>query len=153
MATNKSLMGLFQNNRRREAHSVTCTLPAVISSADLREGTPVETLEAVTYDLLEVPANVIITDVCLVVVDVMDKAVTATLDLADATAPVSLLAATALDAAALTAGTNLPVLVTVPTKLTATVAGTVAGLTEGTAKFVVSYIDYDRATMSYIGEQ
>ncbi len=153
---NNSLMGLFQNNRRRESHSVTCTLPAIINSADLREGTPAETLDALTYDLIEIPANVIITDVCVVVTDVMDVAGTATLDLDDAAGVVNFLTAgVALETAALTAGdtSKLPVLVTSPTKISSTVTGAGAALTKGEMKFVISYIDYDRATMSYIGEQ
>jgi len=155
MAT-KSLMGMFQNNRRREAHSVTCTIPAVIATADPRENIPNDELIAVgdVLELLEIPANVIVTEACIVVTDPMDST-TCTLKLDIDTIVLAAAAPVAADntSALVDASTNLPALITAPTKVTATVVALTGILTRGSAKLVLSYIDFDRATMSYIGEQ
>ena len=144
---NKDLKGLFQNNRRREAHSVTLTIPAMIAPADIREGTPAEFVVAGDIlELIELPANIIITDMCVVVTDPMDAGVTLKADI-DTT---SIVAAAACDTVGLTkAATADPVLVVEPTLVTAVITGTP---TVGAVQIVISYVDFKRATMSYIGE-
>ena len=146
MAT-KNLRGLFQNNRRREAHSVTITIPALIEAADLREGTPDEFVVAGdTLELLELPGNIIITEMCVVVTDPMDAGVTLKADIDAA----SIVVAADCTTAGLTkAATTDPILVTAPTLITGVISGTP---TIGSVDIVISYVDYKRATMSYIGE-
>ncbi len=146
MAT-KNLRGLFQNNRRREAHSVTISIPALIEPADLREGTPDEFIVAGdTLELLEIPGNVIITDMCIVVTDPMDAGVTLKADI-DVT---PIIAAGDCATVGLTkSATTDPILVTQPTLITGVITGTP---TVGSVDIVISYVDYKRATMSFIGE-
>ena len=67
MATD--IRGLFQNNRRREAHAVTCAVPFVLESADLREGKKQTELANGDYTVLTLPAGVIVTGANLIVED------------------------------------------------------------------------------------
>ena len=149
MATD--LTGLFQNNRRRESHSVTLTLPAVLEQANLREGKAVVTAPDATAIILGVlPAGLIITDMCVVVTDVMDAGITLKADLVDGATTTPVVAAAPLDAAGLTkSATADPVLTVLDTQLVAELSGPVS---KGAVQIVINYTDYARATMSYLGE-
>ena len=148
----KDLRGLFQNNRRRESHAVVGTVPFVLESADLREGKKELDLTTGDYTLLTIPANVLVTGATMVVEEagVFDGAGT---KVSAKLGTVSIMGDAAVDAAGVTKGTaaSFPLLTTTEQDVIAT--ATVAGKgTKGVAKLVISYVDYGRATMSYIGE-
>jgi len=127
---------------------VTLTLPAVIEAADLREGTPaIEAVVGETYTLGTLPAGIIVTGVCIVVTDVMGTGVTLKSDMGSA----PLVAAADCATVGLTMSTTTdPVLLTTATDVTAEITGNPTG---GSVSVVIDYTDYERATMSYIGEQ
>ena len=146
MATD--LRGLFQNNRRREHNAVTVTVPAVITPADLRTGTAAVLAAAGTYTLLTIPAGSVISRAYLVIDDAYDST---TATIAVSIGATAVLTATTCKVVGLTASTGgLPLLITAPPDVVATSALT-GTVTTGTAKFVIEFVDYDRATMSYIG--
>jgi len=150
MATD--LRGLFENNRRREAHSVTGTVPAIIEQANLREGTAEVTVASGDYTLLSIPNNVLVTGISVVIDNAYDSATSATINAAIGATGI-FTAAVDATTVGVTAGINFPLLVTGGTAdLVATMAITGA-TTKGTAKILIEYVDYDRATMSYIGEE
>ena len=151
MATD--VRGLFQNNRRREAHAVTATIPSIIEQADLRSGTAAVTLASGDYTTLTIPANVIVTSVSLVVTDPLAGGTVSAGTLAAKIGGTSVLTATTITAAGLTAGTGFPLLVS-GNGADLVVTAAVTGIPEtGGGQVVVEYTDFDRATMSYIGEE
>ena len=111
----KDIRGLYQNNRRREAHAVTCSVPFVLEEADLREGKPAVTLTTGDYTTLTLPGNIIVKSVNLVVTDaeLFDGAGS---KVAVKIGTVSAVADTAVDAAGLTKGVtaSFPMLITDP---------------------------------------
>ena len=142
------IKGLFENNRRKEASAVTMTLPAKIKDGELRTGTPdtlVTTGDVITLGTL--PAGIIVTNVCGVVLDVMDAG-TFKVD-ADT---VALFAALDGTTVGLTQGVPAaPFMVAVDTDIviTATAGPT---LPAGSVKIVIEYITIEGNTMSYLGE-
>jgi len=144
------LTGLYQNNRRREVCGVTGKLPFVLEAADLREGTAVVNAASGEYTLGVLPAGIVVTAAYLAVTtgEVYGAASTATIEIGSTT----LLAATTIAAAGITAGTSVPLLLDSEANLTVTlvVAGTATD--NSNLNVVVEYIDYNRATMSYLGE-
>lgn len=143
------LRGLFQNNRRREVNAVTTVVPAIIEEADVRGGTAAVVAASGDYTLLSIPAGSVVTAIYLVVDDAYD--VTATL--AATIGGVSVLAATSVAAVGITTGTATPMLITSATEDVVATMDVTGTPTKGAAKLVIEYVDYDRATMSYIGEQ
>jgi len=149
MATD--LRGLFENNRRREVNAVTTAIPYVIEAADVREGTAEVVAASGDYTVLTLPAGVLLTSISLIMEtdSLYGAASTAAISVGGS----SVLAATAINAAGVTAATA-PVLVeggSADVVITLVVAGT--NTAESTVRVAYEYIDYARATMSYIGEQ
>lgn len=149
MATD--LRGLFQNNRRREAQAVVGTVPAIIEPADLREGTAEVVVASGDYTLLTLPNNVVVHNVYLVVDEAYDSATSATFTASIGGTSVFALPVN-VKAVGLSAGTNVPLLVTGGTADVVATMAITGATTTGTAKLVIEYVDYDRGTMSYIGE-
>ena len=148
MATD--IRGRYENNRRRCKDAVTTQFPLVMQEADLREGTAEVHAVSGDYTALTIPGGVIVTGIRLVVDEAFDSATSATL--AAAIDGTSVLAATDVKTLGLTnSTTNLPMLVTANADLVGTFAIVGAG-TVGNAKIVVDFVDYDGATLSYLGE-
>lgn len=145
----QDLTGLYENNRRREVNGVTGKLPFVLAPASLREGTAAVNAISDVYTLGKIPAGVVITGAYLVVTDaeVYGALSTATIEIGATT----VLAATTIAAGGVTAGT-VPLLLdsAEDLKVTLVVAGTATD--NSNVNVVVEYIDYNRATMSYLGE-
>ncbi len=147
-----NLKGLFENNRRRESQAITGKLPYSIEAANLREGTAEVVATNEAYTLVTLPDNVIVTNAFLVVETGSEFAAgTCAVTIGGTTVIPS---TTSLTAAGITASSDAPLLlegsndvVITPAALTVTSANSNA-----VVKVVVEYIDYDRATMSYIGE-
>ena len=149
MATD--IRGLYQNNRRREVSAVVGALPFVLDDADLREGIAEVDIATGDYTVLTIPADMIITGVQMVVKEdnVFDGAgTTMSLDIGGAT----VVALTPVDVPVFKDGVGLPLITTSATDVI--FAAVVAGSgTQGKVQAIITYIDYDRATMSYIGEE
>ncbi len=146
-----TLTGLFSNNRRREAQAVVGTLPYAIESADLREGTAAVVATNELYTLLNFPDNVVITSVSLVVETGCEFAAgTALVKIGSTT----VIPATTVATAGITASDDCPLLLEGDNALTVTPASLTVTDANADARLrvVVEYIDFDRATMSYIGE-
>ena len=146
------LRGLFQNNRRREAQAVVGKLPYSIEPADIREGTDAVVATNEAYTLCTLPDNVIVTGAYLVV-ETGSEFVAGTCQVAIG-GTVVIPALTDLTTAGITASDDAPLLLEGQNDIIITPASLTVD--EGNAlaetKVVVEYIDYDRATMSYIGE-
>jgi len=147
------LRGLFENNRRRETNAVVGELPYSIESADLRSGTAATVATNEAYTLVSVPSNVVVTNVFLVIETGSEfVAGTCTVTLGGTEVIPAL---TSLTTAGITASTAAPLLLEGAQDLVITPASLTvdSGNANAVAKVVVEYIDYDRATMSYIGEE
>ena len=149
----KNITGLFQNNRRRETNAVTCSLPYVLASADLREGTAQEVvISADAYTALNIPANSIVERVHLVVEAGGEYGAGSTVTVKVGSTEV--IASTTIAAAGLTSASVIPLLIdgsSEPIIITPTLAGT--STEDSVIKVVVTYTDYDLGTVSYIGEE
>jgi len=148
----KDIRGLFQNNRRREAHAVTAALPFTLDTADLREGTPAVELASGDYTVLTLPMGVLVTGAYLVVEE--DNAFDGTVTAQAKIGTVALFSA-AIDCTkigpSLGKAASFPILTSTNEDVTVTMDVTSA--TKGSVKIVLEYIDYNRATMSFIGEE
>ena len=148
----KDLRGLYQNNRRREVNAVTVSVPYVLTAADLREGTAAVVATSAAYTTLTIPGGALITGVSLIVEkDVMyGTGSTAQVKIGG----IEVVAATAIDAAGATASTAVPILIEglgEDVEVTLVVAGTPNE--KAVARVVITYADYDLATVSFIGEE
>ncbi len=139
---------MFGNNERREANVVVGALPAVLAPADLREGeaeTVIVTTD--TYEVIKLPAGVVVTNAFVVVDDAYDGAVT----FAAAVGAVTVVAAAngAVEGITLHATGWIETLITDET--VCTLVPTITGAsTKGVVKLVVEYYDYNRSTKSFI---
>lgn len=150
MATD--IRGLYTNNRRREMNAVTLQLPYVMEDADLREGTAVVNSAAGDYTALTLPDGVLVKSITLIVSTGEEYAGAATV--AATIGGTSVLAATTIAAAGVTESTtNLPLVTEGDADVVLTLAAVEASSDIANIKVVVEYIDYARATMSYIGEK
>lgn len=146
MATD--LRGLYENNRRRETSAVTVSFPFVLGESDLRAGTPAETMVSGEYIGFTLPGGVIVTNAYMVITDAFDG-VGSTIKV-DIDTTTIIPALTSLTAEGLTISAVSDMLITEPVDVKATVVIAGSG-TKGEAEIVIEYIDYKRATMSFIG--
>jgi len=146
------LRGLFQNNRRREVQAVVGQLPYSLEDADLREGTSEVVATNEAYTLGTLPTGIIVTGVQLIV-ETGSEFVAGTCDVAIGSTTVIPLA-TDLTTAGITASDDCPLLLEGDNDIVITPASLTvdAGNAAANVKVIVEYIDYDRATMSFIGE-
>lgn len=148
MATD--LRGLFENNRRRETNAVTVSFPFNLGDADLRSGTPEKVMESGEYVGFTLPGGVIVTNAYLVVTDAFDGAGSSIKVDIDTTNIIPALTDITTEGLTISAVTDMLVVEPVDVKATMVIDG--SG-TKGVAEVVIEYIDYKRATMSYIGEE
>ena len=147
------LRGLFANNRRREAQAAVGTLPYAIADADIREGTAAVVATNEAYTLLTLPDNILVTSVDLIVETGGEfVAGTATVTIGATTVIPAL---TDLTTAGITSSDDCPIIVEGSADVVITPASLTvdAGNALAKVKVVIGYVDFDRATMSYIGEE
>jgi len=147
------LRGLFKNNRRREINAVVGTLPYAIADADLRTGDAAVVATNEAYTLVTLPAGTVVTGVNLLV-ETGSEFIAGTCKV-DIGATTVIPALTDLTTAGITASDDAPLLLdaaydVVITPASLTVA---AGNANAVVRVEIEYVDYNRATMSYIGEE
>lgn len=148
MATD--VRGLFGSNRRREVNAVTCTLPYVIGSEDIREGIAEVVLASGDYTVLTIPGNVILNTLSLVVPPGATFGVgsTATV-LVDGSVE---LPDGAIDSEGLDVAATMPMYLSSPSDIVIRLALAGTSTEAACVKLIMEFIDFDRATMDYIGE-
>ncbi len=148
----KDLRGLFSNNRRRETNAVTSSVPFILEPADLREGTAAVQVTSGDYTTLSIPSGCIVTQATIIVEEGAEYGASSTA--AVKVGSTELVPATAIDTAGITIGSAVPILVSGGSEdVVITMVSTGTSTENSVVKVVVEYTDYDRATMSYIGEE
>ncbi len=150
MATD--IRGLFSNNRRRETNAVSGSVPFVLAPADLRTGTDVEEASNGGYTVLTLPAGVLVTGINAIIEEGNEFSSGTFKATIGGTEVIP--AATPLDTAGVVRSAAEHMLTTAGgADVVITLAGGPAGSEVSIVNLVIDYIDFNRATMSYIGEE